>query len=580
MSDESPVRLSSAISDFRYARRRAAMEQVIARLRGKTADLLSYEEVREKLRATESAKQELRDIPLDAIVGSVGRYADFTRRFLPRKDSDEGRWARVKLAVTDLRGVPPIEVYQVGEAYFVRDGNHRVSIARELDASHIQAYVTPVESKVPLSAEDQPDDLILKAEYTDFLEYTQLQELRPGSDLTVTVPGQYPLLEEHIQVHWYFMGLDLEREIPYDEAVVHWYDEVYLPIVEAIRERGILRDFPGRTEADLYLWVSEHRAELEQEMGWYVKPEAAADDFAAQFSSTPSRIVERLLEKVVDIVVPDELEAGPAVGEWREKFRDTDLERTLFTDILVALSGEEDSWAALEQALVIAQQEGAQVHGLHVVPSEDQVWSDSARSVRLEFERRCEVAGISGEMRVEAGEIPRRICERSRFVDLFVLNLAYPPAAKPLAKLGSGFRTILRGCPRPVLAVPGKVGSLKHPLLAYDGSSKAKEALFLAAYIAGKWGTTLTVATVSEVDTSPSEVITWARDYLEGHGVRAAYIEEKGRVAQTLLDIAETHQNDVLLMGGYGFAPVFEVVLGSVVDEVLRESQKPVLICR
>jgi nucleotide-binding universal stress UspA family protein len=279
-------------------------------------------------------------------------------------------------------------------------------------------------------------------------------------------------------------------------------------------------------------------------------------------------------------MVPDELEAGPEVGEWREKFLDTDLEQRLFTDILVALSGEEDSWAALEQAFVIAQREGAQIHGLHVVPSDDQVWTDSAQAVQLEFERRCEEVGISGEMRVDVGEVARKICERSRFIDLFVLNLAYPPASKPLAKLGSGFRTILRGCPRPVLAVPGRMGSLERPLLAYDGSSKAQEALFLATYFAGQWGTTLTVATVAENDTNPSEVITRARDYLEGHGVQAVYIEEEGHVAETLLDIAETHHNDLILMGGYGRAPVFEVVLGSAVDQILRESQIPVLICR
>ena len=135
---EGPAQLSAAVEDFRRARRKASLEQVLARLTGKTIDLLSYEDVRRKLRATSGVSQDLREIPLDAIIGSVGRYADFTRSFLPRKDSDEGRWARVKVAVDDLSGLPPIEVYQVGEAYFVRDGNHRVSIARELGATHIQ----------------------------------------------------------------------------------------------------------------------------------------------------------------------------------------------------------------------------------------------------------------------------------------------------------------------------------------------------------------------------------------------------------------------------------------------------------
>jgi hypothetical protein len=124
----------------------------------------------------------------------------------------------------------------------------------------------------------KPDDLILKAEYADFLEKTRLDEYRPQSDLNVTVPGQYPILLEHIDMHRYFMGLDYQRDVSYEEAVTHWYDHVYLPIVQIIRERGILRFFPDRTETDLYLWIAEHRAALEKELGWRINPEDAAID--------------------------------------------------------------------------------------------------------------------------------------------------------------------------------------------------------------------------------------------------------------------------------------------------------------
>ncbi len=166
-----------AVQDFREARRQAVREQLMAHLTGKAADLLSYDEVREKLKARGSKPLGLKDIPLDAIVGSVGRYADFTRSFLPKVDSDRERWARVQVANADLTGLPPIEAYQIGEAYFVRDGNHRVSVARQLGAPTIQAYVTEIETRVPLTADVQPDDLILKAEYADFLEKTRLDEI-------------------------------------------------------------------------------------------------------------------------------------------------------------------------------------------------------------------------------------------------------------------------------------------------------------------------------------------------------------------------------------------------------------------
>jgi hypothetical protein len=269
---------SAAIDDFHKARSLAALKEILARITGESTQLLSFDEVRQKLKVKGSYDKGLRDIPLDAIVGSVGRYNDFTRDFLPKQDVDETRWARVKVAATGLVGLDPIEVYQIGDVYFVKDGNHRVSVARQLGATHIQAYVTEIRTRVPLTPNVKPDDLILKAEYADFLEKTRLDEYRPQSDLNVTGPGQYPILLEHIDMHRYFMGLDYQRDVSYEEAVTHWYDHVYLPIVQIIRERGILRFFPDRTETDLYLWIAEHRAALEKELGWRINPEDAAID--------------------------------------------------------------------------------------------------------------------------------------------------------------------------------------------------------------------------------------------------------------------------------------------------------------
>jgi len=556
------------------------MEQIMARLTGRSADLLSYEEVRQKLKAKGMGKWGLQDIPLDAIVGSVGRYTDFTRSFLPRQDSDEERWARVKVRVTDLGGLPPIEVYQIGETYFVRDGNHRVSVARQVGATHIQAYVTEVRTKVPLSPDIQPDDLILKAEYADFLEHTRLDELRPEADLSVTVTGQYQVLEEHIKVHRYFMGLEQEREIPYQEAVGHWYDEVYRPVVQVIRERGILRDFPGRTETDLYLWVSEHRAALGQELGWEIGTEEAAADLAAQFSPRPQRVVARMSEKLLDAVTPDELQAGPQPGQWRKEHLAARHDDRLFADILVAVNGEETGWYALGQAVEVALREGARLHGLHVVPSETQRNSEGAQAVQAEFNRRCEAADIPGRLALEVGKVPRKICERARWTDLVVLSLSYPPAPQPIARLGSGLSTLLRRCPRPVLAVPGSSSHLGRALLAYDGSPKADEALFVATYLSGRWHIPLTVVTVIEMGRTTSDTLAHAQKYLEAHGVQAAFVKEAGPVAEAILKTAEEHESDLIIMGGYGFSSVLEVVLGSAVDQMLRASRRPMLICR
>lgn len=568
-----------AVQDFRVARRRAAMERIMADLKGRSADLLSFEEVRQKLKVGAGRRVFFKEIPLDAIVGSVGRYTDFTRSFLPRLDSDAHRWARVQKAVTDLRGLPPIEVYQIGQVYFVQDGNHRVSVARQLGSTYIEAYVTEVQTRVPLSPDVQPDDLILKAEYAEFLENTDLDLLRPDADLTVTSPGRYRLLEEHIKVHRHFMGLEQEREIPFGEAVGHWYDQVYMPVVQVIREQGILHDFPERTETDLYLWVSEHRSDLEEALGWNIEIGDAAADLAARFGSRSQGLVSRLGERILDAVSADGMDDDLPPEQRRSEPSVARLEDRLFADILVPVSGEQVGWHALDQALEVARHEGVGLRGLHVVPSEAQKESDDARAIQEEFERRCQVAGISGSLIVEAGKVTRSITDRASWNDLVVVNLAYPPAPQPVAKLSSGFRSLIRHCPRPILAAPRTCSPLSKALLAYDGSPKAKEALFVATYVAGRWHIPLDVVSVSEGSRVAPTVLEEVQKYLEAHAVPATLLPESGPVADVILDTAEAQSCDLILIGGYGHSPVIEVVLGSVVDQVLRSSQWPVLIC-
>ena len=176
----------------------------------------------------EPIKHGIQEIPLDKIVGSVARYKDFTRSFLPKRDTDQERWAGVRAAVTDMVGIPPIEVYQVGDAYFVQDGNHRVSIARRLDSKTITAYVTEVRTRVPFSADDDPGEIICKAHYADFLEKSNLDKLRPDVDLMMTFCGQYQIFLDQIEAG--FDALASGGDYPgdtdlWDQAVVDWYDQ-------------------------------------------------------------------------------------------------------------------------------------------------------------------------------------------------------------------------------------------------------------------------------------------------------------------------------------------------------------------
>ncbi len=568
---------SSAVNDFRRARNRAAMQEILGRLTGKSTELLSYEEVRQKLRASGVVSKSLREIPMDAIVGSVGRYHDFTRDFLPKIDSDQDRWARVKLAVADFSGLPPVEVYQIGDVYFVHDGHHRVSVARQNGAESVQAYVTEIRSKVPLSADIEPEELIRKAEQVDFLNQTHLDELRPGSDLSVTCAGQYQKLLEHIEVHRHFMGIEQQREIPYEEAVIHWYDTVYKPIKQIIEELGILDEFPGRTEADIYLWIGKHRSDIEDILGWEIPYYIAAADLVDQEGTRWSRVISRIGQQALDVIVPEQNEI-PDEFEQIEPLTVLSNDH-LFSDILVAVSGEEESWIALEQAIEITRREEGNLRGLFVVADEEMKEGPQANSIRDRFYWRCGEVGVPGQFAVDVGPVARTICNRARWLDLVIVSLAHPPKDSPRSRWASGFRTLIKHCTKPVLAVPGEVSPLTHAMLAFDGSSNAEVALYLATYLSGRWQLPLLVVAISE-DGVNEETIEFARQYLDAHNIKADYIFADGPVAETILNLAMENGCDLIIMGGYSGNPLLEIVLGTTVDTILGRSMVPLLICK
>ena len=261
---------SISAEKFTEARRRAFLRSVLHFLKGESNDLLPFDQIRSQLRLTHSRDLGLQQIELDQIVGSLGRYEDFTREFFPRRDNDsvELRWRRIYDLTDSLEGFPPIEVFKVGEVYFVRDGNHRVSVARANGAKTIEAYVIEYLSPINLTPDDTLDDILIKLGAANFLEATHLDKLQPGRNIQLTKPGRYRLLLEHIAVHKYLKEVECSCEIPYEAAAASWYDQVYLPLVEEIRERGILEHFPGRTEADLYAWLVLHRGALEEAHGF------------------------------------------------------------------------------------------------------------------------------------------------------------------------------------------------------------------------------------------------------------------------------------------------------------------------
>lgn len=296
MSNQTSLAQHEASKRYHSARRKVFLDELFGLVRGRAPELLSFDSVQTALQAWQQVeKRQPEIIPLDKIVGSVGRYRDFTREFLPKESISEARWRAVDAAMHSQTGLPPIEVYQVGDAYFVRDGNHRVSVARANGLHDIQAYVTLIETPVPIDSTTRPEDLMLKAGQAEFLRRTGLAALRPDADVEVTEVGSYRDLLQHIEVHRHYQGIEQQREIPWEEAVVSWYDHVYLPVAAAIWASTILDRFSGRTAADLYLWVCRYREDLAEEGGDMPSPVESVTDLAADRSGAPGRVAQSVM---------------------------------------------------------------------------------------------------------------------------------------------------------------------------------------------------------------------------------------------------------------------------------------------
>ncbi len=294
----------TAKSDFESALRTGFWRSLISWFTKSRNELLPFDEVRKLIPMQGMHEIGLKEIPLDQIVGSVGRYNDFDRAFLPRRTETRSRWISIDAARLLDVNLPAIEVYKIGSFYFVKDGNHRVSVARRKGQAYIDANVIEVDVGVPINTEADIDDLIRLQEKTDFYLHTHLLDLRPDADIELTLPAGYPKLLEHINVHRWFMGEKCKSPVKYADAVAHWYDKVYLPLVKIIDQEKTLNKFPGRTEADLYLWIIEHL--------WYLREECpecdtsleqATSDFTLRFSSNPplrQSILEKLRQSVAD----------------------------------------------------------------------------------------------------------------------------------------------------------------------------------------------------------------------------------------------------------------------------------------
>ncbi|NCN04335.1 MAG: transcriptional regulator [Spirochaetales bacterium] len=290
----------AAREDFNRAKARAFVSHVLNLIKPEREKLLSLDEMRKIIPTRGESYRGIQTIDLDKIVGSEGRYQDFSKEFLPKKEHLRNRWVSIdKAHLTDVI-LPPIQLYEVGGVYFVRDGNHRVSVAKMQGAKMIDAEVTSLDSDIVISPEMTKSRILKEIvcyERRRFFEFTKIEEILPGFDISFTAPGRYEELLKHIYEHKYYTNLDLREEISFEEAVILWYQEVYLPIIDHVVSSNLLGYFPERTESDLYMWLVKHWHFLKEQYGQEISPAAAAADFKRKFAGGLWRKIASLFSR-------------------------------------------------------------------------------------------------------------------------------------------------------------------------------------------------------------------------------------------------------------------------------------------
>ena len=278
--------------EFESARFRSLLTSLKYFLIGRNNELLSFEKIKKGFELYKQKYLGIQTIPIDVIVGSFDRYKDFDRYFLPKKVHLQQRWAKIHNLIARDVILPPVKLYKIGEIYFVIDGNHRVSVSKKLGVKYIDAEVTEFITDISITSNMDPKEIFILTEREKFLNVTGLKQNRPEIKIRITVPGQYDFLLSQINKLMVQLNENKkadEKLITFKETSLIWYDNIYLPAIEIIKNYGILEKFPNRTKTDLYIWINEHKRYLSLKYGREVVIKFAAKDFLYRYSKNPFR---------------------------------------------------------------------------------------------------------------------------------------------------------------------------------------------------------------------------------------------------------------------------------------------------
>jgi DNA-binding Lrp family transcriptional regulator len=224
--------------------------ETLLRFHLKESHVKSFKEAQEREGAFDMRDLGIQKVPVDRIVGSVGRYQDFDTKFRMKKHHSQERLDSVRKFMKEGKPLPPVRLYQIKDEYYVLDGNHRIAVAKEFGYSDMDAQV------IEFFASEKTLEHILQGERLGFRERTGL--LYP---IELTEVGQYGHLMEQIERHQRYTENIEGRPLSFQSAASEWHRTVYSPLVAIIEKTALLKSFPNRSIADLYAFISFHQWE-------------------------------------------------------------------------------------------------------------------------------------------------------------------------------------------------------------------------------------------------------------------------------------------------------------------------------
>ncbi|OQX29310.1 MAG: hypothetical protein B0D92_04485 [Spirochaeta sp. LUC14_002_19_P3] len=281
---------NQAEQDFNRAKLHGWLESLRGIVNPQAAQLLAFHDIKTLLKPDREKYLGMKAVPIKAIVGSEDRYRDFSRHFFPRREHLRNRWMSIDRAyLTDII-LPPIKLLKIGDLYFVRDGNHRVSVALAQGVVTIDAEVIELTSDLHISAGADREEIltaVLAWERSNVVEQTNLGSILPVENIAFTTPGRWHELLNHIEGHKYYLSLERSYEVQFPEAARSWYDNLYSKITDIVRSENLLSRFPGRTEADLYIWIIKHWHSLKEKCGEEYPLDKAVSEYAESHGKKP-----------------------------------------------------------------------------------------------------------------------------------------------------------------------------------------------------------------------------------------------------------------------------------------------------